>query len=118
MASTVYFSRTITPEKVLELFDKLGAGLEGRVAVKVHSGEKGNQNFLHPEFWRPVIEAVGGTVVGISSVWVAEVSVGSVVRLLFFVSSTVIRSQPENRRVSSMTSERKSAIGRFIKTTP
>ena len=63
MASTVYFSRTITPEKVLELFDKLGAGLEGKVAVKVHSGEKGNQNFLHPEFWRPVIEAVGGTVV-------------------------------------------------------
>ena len=63
MASTVYFSRTITPEKVLELFDKLGAGLEGRVAVKVHSGEKGNQNFLHPEFWRPVIDKVGGTVV-------------------------------------------------------
>ena len=63
MASTVYFSRTITPEKVLELYDKLGVCLEGKVAVKVHSGEKGNQNFLHPEFWRPVIEAVGGTVV-------------------------------------------------------
>ena len=63
MASTVYFSRTITPEKVLELFDKLGVHLKGRVAVKVHSGEKGNQNFLHPEFWRPVIDKVGGTVV-------------------------------------------------------
>ena len=63
MASTVYFSRTITPEKVLELFDKLGCCLEGKVAVKVHSGEKGNQNFLHPEFWRPTIEHVGGTVV-------------------------------------------------------
>ena len=63
MASTVYFSRTITPEKVLELFDKLGVCLEGKVAVKVHSGEKGNQNFLHPEFWRPTIEHVGGTVV-------------------------------------------------------
>ena len=63
MASTVYFSRTITPEKVLELFDKLGVHLKGRVAVKVHSGEKGNQNFLHPEFWRPVIDKVDGTVV-------------------------------------------------------
>ena len=63
MSSKVYFSRTITPEKVLELYDLLGKSLEGRVAVKVHSGEKGNQNFLRPDFWRPVIERVGGTVV-------------------------------------------------------
>ena len=63
MSSKVYFSRTITPEKVLELYDLLGRELTGRVAVKVHSGEKGNQNFLRPDFWRPVIERVGGTVV-------------------------------------------------------
>jgi len=63
MSSKVYFSRTITPEKVLELYDMLGRELTGRVAVKVHSGEKGNQNFLRPDFWRPVIERVGGTVV-------------------------------------------------------
>ena len=63
MSSKVYFSRTITPEKVLELYDMLGKTLDGRVAVKVHSGEKGNQNFLRPDFWRPVIERVGGTVV-------------------------------------------------------
>ena len=63
MSSKVYFSRTITPEKVLELYDLLGRELTGRVAVKVHSGEKGNQNFLRPDFWRPVIELVGGTVV-------------------------------------------------------
>ena len=63
MSSKVYFSRTITPEKVLELYDLLGKTLDGRVAVKVHSGEKGNQNFLRPDFWRPVIERVGGTVV-------------------------------------------------------
>ena len=63
MSAKVYFSRTITPEKVLELYQMAGRELKGRVAVKVHSGEKGNQNFLTPEFWRPMIDAVGGTVV-------------------------------------------------------
>ncbi|MBQ7122599.1 MAG: DUF362 domain-containing protein [Clostridia bacterium] len=63
MSSNVYFSRDITPEKVLELYKQLGKSLDGRVAVKVHSGEKGNQNFLKPDFWKPVIDHVGGTVV-------------------------------------------------------
>ena len=63
MASKVYFTRTITPEKVLALYRLLGIELTGRVAVKLHSGEKGNQNFLGPDFWRPVIDHVGGTVV-------------------------------------------------------
>lgn len=63
MSSNVYFSRDITPEKVLELYKMLGKSLEGRVAVKVHSGEKGNQNFLKPDFWKPIIDFVGGTVV-------------------------------------------------------
>lgn len=63
MKEKVYFSRTITPEKVLELYNKLGKELTGKVAVKLHSGETGNQNFLRPEFWKPMIDAVGGTVV-------------------------------------------------------
>ena len=63
MVSKVYFSREISPEKVLELYKLLGVQLNGKVAVKVHSGEKGNQNFLRPDFWRPVIDYVGGTVV-------------------------------------------------------
>ena len=63
MGATVYFSKTITPEKVLELYRLAGKELTGNVAVKVHSGEKGNQNFLKPEFWKPVIDHVGGTVV-------------------------------------------------------
>ena len=63
MASTVYFSRTITPEKVLELYRLLGKELPGKVAIKLHSGEKGNQNFLKPDFWKPIIDHVGGTVV-------------------------------------------------------
>ena len=63
MSSKVYFSKTITPEKVLEMYALAGKKLEGRVAVKVHSGETGNQNFIRPEMWKPVIDHVGGTVV-------------------------------------------------------
>ncbi len=63
MKSKVYFSSTITAEKVLELYQLLGKELPGKVAVKVHSGEPGNQNFLRPEFWKAVIDHVNGTVV-------------------------------------------------------
>ena len=63
MASLVYFTKEISPESVVRLYDALGITLPGRVAVKVHSGEAGNQNFLQPEFWKPMVERVGGTVV-------------------------------------------------------
>lgn len=63
MKSKVYFSRTITPDTVLRLYKLVGKELPGKVAVKVHSGEKGNQNFLHPDFWKEIIDYVGGTVV-------------------------------------------------------
>lgn len=59
----VYFSRDITPEKVVELYNLLGRELTGKVAVKLHSGEMGNQNYIRPEFWKPMIEKVNGTVV-------------------------------------------------------
>lgn len=63
MKPTVFFSRIITPEKVLELYKAVNKPLPGRVAVKVHSGETGNQNFLRPDFWKPMIDYVNGTVV-------------------------------------------------------
>lgn len=63
MSSKVYFSREITPEKVALMYDTAGKNLPGKVAVKLHSGEEGNQNFLKPEFWKPIIEKVNGTVV-------------------------------------------------------
>ena len=72
MSATVYFSRTITPEKVLELYKLVGKELTGKVAVKVHSGEKGNQNFLHPDFWKPVIDHVSGTVVECNTAYDGE----------------------------------------------
>ena len=63
MTAKVFFSKTITPEKVLDLYKLVGKELPGKVAVKVHSGEKGNQNFLRPEFWKPMVDYVQGTVV-------------------------------------------------------
>lgn len=59
----VYFIREITPENVIKAYDLLNKKLEGKIGVKVHSGEKGNQNFLHPLFLKPIVEHVNGTVV-------------------------------------------------------
>ena len=63
MKAKVYFSKTITPEQVVKLYELCGKELSGNVAIKVHSGEDGNQNFLKPAFWRPIVERVGGTAV-------------------------------------------------------
>lgn len=72
MSSKVYFSRTITPEKVSELYALLNKELPGKVAIKLHSGEEGNQNFLPPEFWKPIIDSVGGTVVECNTAYEGE----------------------------------------------
>ena len=72
MAAKVYFSREITPEKVLELYQKLGVELPGKVAIKVHSGEVGNQNFLRPDFWKPIIDHVKGTVTECNTAYEGE----------------------------------------------
>lgn len=63
MKSKVYFTKEITPESVIKMYESVGKELSGRVAVKLHSGEKGNQNFMRPEFWKPMIDRIGGTVV-------------------------------------------------------
>jgi uncharacterized Fe-S center protein len=63
MKAKVYFSKEITPEKVLELYKTVGKELPGNIAIKVHSGERGNQNFLRPDFWKSIVDFVGGTVV-------------------------------------------------------
>lgn len=62
MKPTVYFIPNCEKESVLKLYKALGKELKGKVAVKVHSGETGNQNFLRPDFWKELIDYVGGTV--------------------------------------------------------
>ena len=61
--SKVYFTKEITPESVVKMYETLGVKLEGKVAVKLHSGEEGNQNYLRPEFVKKIVEYVDGTVV-------------------------------------------------------
>ena len=59
----VYFTKEITNESLVKIYNELGIELKGNVAVKLHSGERGNQNYLHPELVKDIIDRVGGTVV-------------------------------------------------------
>lgn len=70
--SKVYFTKEITPEAVIRLYEALGAALPGKVAVKVHSGEVGNQNFIRPAFWKPMIDKVQGTIVECNTAYEGE----------------------------------------------
>lgn len=72
MKSKVYFTKDITPENVLKLYEKLEKDLNGNVAIKLHSGEAGNQNFLGPDLWKPVVEKVKGTVVECNTAYEGE----------------------------------------------
>ena len=68
----VYFTRDLSSESVLKLYELLGKKLEGKVAIKLHSGEKGNQNYMKPEFWKPVIDHIGGKVVECNTAYEGE----------------------------------------------
>lgn len=70
--SRVYFSKKITPETLVTIYKKLERDLPGKVAVKVHSGEAGNQNYLKPEFMKDIIEYVDGTVVECNTAYDGE----------------------------------------------
>lgn len=68
----VYFTKNLTPENVVNLFKLLGKKLPGNVAVKVHSGEDGNQNYLKPEFFKPIVEYINGTIVECNTAYEGE----------------------------------------------
>lgn len=70
--SKVFCIREITPEAVMRVYEALGADLPGKVAVKLHSGEAGNQNFIRPEFWKPIIDQVDGTIVECNTAYEGE----------------------------------------------
>lgn len=61
--SKVYFTKNITPENMIKMYEAVGKKLEGKIAVKVHSGEEGNKNYLRPEFMKPIVEYVNGRIV-------------------------------------------------------
>lgn len=59
----VFFTREITPAKLVEIYERLGRQLPGKVAVKVHSGEPGGKHFVQPEFMKPLVDALHGVLV-------------------------------------------------------
>ena len=61
--SKVYFTKTITPKAMVTMYEVLEKELQGKVGIKLHSGEVGNQNFLRPTFMEDIIKHVGGTIV-------------------------------------------------------
>ncbi len=70
--SKVYFSKKITKERMIDMYEVLGIKLNGKVAVKLHSGEQGNQNYLRPEFMKDIVEYVNGTVVECNTAYDGE----------------------------------------------
>ncbi len=68
----VYFTSKISPESLVKMYEKLGVNLPGKVAVKLHSGEQGNKNFLRPEFVKKLVERVNGTVVECNTAYPGE----------------------------------------------
>ena len=70
--SKVYFTKEITKENLVKLYKLLGKELTGNIAIKVHSGEEGNQNYLHPEFMEDIINYVNGTVVECNTAYEGE----------------------------------------------
>ncbi|MGI6009179.1 MAG: DUF362 domain-containing protein [Methanomethylophilus sp.] len=72
MVSDVYFIKGTEPSDVVKAFEALHKELPGKVAVKVHTGEEGNQNYMRPDFWRPMVKAIGGTVVECNTAYEGE----------------------------------------------
>ena len=70
--SKVYFMKEITPDAIVKIYETLGKKLTGNVAVKLHSGEEGNQNYLRPEFVKQIVEYVNGTVVECNTAYEGE----------------------------------------------
>jgi len=70
--AVVYFCSEITPENVLKLYEALGVTKSGNVGLKVHFGERGNQNFLNPNLLRPLVDKVHPTFVETNVLYVSD----------------------------------------------
>ena len=70
--SKVYFSKEITPENLVEIYKKVGKDLKGNVAIKVHSGEAGNQNYIRPEMYQDIINKLNATIVECNTAYAGE----------------------------------------------
>lgn len=63
MKAQVYFTRDISAQGLLKIYDALGVTLKGKVAVKISTGEPGGHNFLSPALIKPLVDRLQGTIV-------------------------------------------------------
>lgn len=70
--SKVYFTKEISSESIVKIYEKLNIELRGNIAVKLHSGEAGNQNYLGPELMKDIVNRVNGTVVECNTAYEGE----------------------------------------------
>lgn len=70
--SKVYFTKEISSESLVKIYEKLNIELRGNVAVKLHSGEDGNQNYLGPLLMKDIVNRVNGTVVECNTAYEGE----------------------------------------------
>ncbi len=68
----VYFTKEISSDSLLRLYKLLNVELKGKVAVKVHSGEEGNQNYIRPPMFKDIVDYVSGTVVECNTAYEGE----------------------------------------------
>jgi len=61
--AVVYFTKEITPESLIKIYEALGKEATGKVAVKISTGELGGHNYLSPDLIKPLIDKVNGTIV-------------------------------------------------------
>ena len=90
MKSKVLFTKEISTSGLVKIYEALGKKLNGKVAVKLHSGEEGNQNYLRPEFVRELIHRVNGTVVECNTAYIGA-SIAIEIKILPLVSSNIRR---------------------------
>lgn len=72
MKSIVYFTKKIEPESLIKLYQKLNVNLEPEIAIKVHTGEEGNQNYIKPDFYKYLVNYLDGVVVECNTAYGGE----------------------------------------------
>ena len=72
MKSIVYFTKKIEPESLIKLYQKLNVNLEPKIAIKVHTGEEGNQNYIKPDFYKDLVNYLDGVVVECNTAYGGE----------------------------------------------
>ncbi|MCI8617225.1 MAG: DUF362 domain-containing protein [Clostridia bacterium] len=62
-SSKVYFTKEITPESLIKIYEAIGKELTGKIAVKISTGEPGGHNFLSPNLIKNLVKKLDGTIV-------------------------------------------------------